>query len=134
MINKQCFGRTLNRFSLRSYKRDRQWLVGSLVALTTMWCVQVMRADPIQLPVVSVAASADDGNVPANTLDKNLATRWSAQGDGQWILFDLGSRVTVGSAKIAWYQGDQRISKYDVQTSADGSSWTTVFSGASTGT
>src|ERR1051325_9403732 len=108
MINKQRFGRTLNKLGLRSYKIDRQRLVSSLAALTTMWCVQMMGADPIQLPVASVAASADDGNVAANTLDKNLATRWSAQGDGQWILFDLGSRVTIASAKIAWYQGNQR--------------------------
>jgi hypothetical protein len=36
--------------------------------------------------VASVSASADDGNVPANTLDDNLGTRWSAKGDGQWIL------------------------------------------------
>src|SRR5580765_3639798 len=134
MINKQRFGRTLNRFSLRSCEMDRQWLVGSLAALITIGCVPVMGADPIQLPVVAVAASADDGNVPANTLDKNLATRWSAQGDGQWILFDLGSRVTVGSAKIAWYQGNQRTARFDVQTSADAASWTTVFSGASSGT
>src|SRR5688572_30174354 len=134
MINKQRFGRTLNRFSLRSFKLDRQRLASSLAALAIFGCVHVMGADPIQLPVVSVAASADDGNVAANTLDKNLATRWSAQGDGQWILFDLGTRLTVGSAKIAWHQGDQRTARFDVQTSADLASWTTVFSGTSSGT
>src|SRR2546430_12182098 len=30
------------------------------------------------VPVASVVASGDDGNVPQNTLDNNLATRWSA--------------------------------------------------------
>src|SRR5262245_19170417 len=134
MINTQRFGWTSNRIGLRSYNWDLKRLLRSLSALTFLCCVHVMRDDSVQLPVVSVVASADDGNVAANTLDKNLATRWSAQGDGQWIRFDLGAPVTVSSAKIAWYQGNQRIAKYDVQTSADGSNWTTVFSGASTGT
>jgi hypothetical protein len=134
MIKQQCFVRALNRFGLRSLKIAGNSLVSSLSALAVLWCVNLMGADPIRLPIVSVAASADDGNVAANTLDGSLATRWSAQGDGQWILFDLGSRVTVASAKIAWHQGNQRISRFDVQTSADAANWTTVFSGASSGT
>jgi poly(beta-D-mannuronate) lyase len=31
----------------------------------------------------AVTASANDGNVPGNTVDNSLATRWSANGDGQ---------------------------------------------------
>jgi len=41
-------------------------------------------ADLAPLAPASVVASANDGNVPQNTLDNNLATRWSAQGYGQW--------------------------------------------------
>src|SRR5881392_2088052 len=45
-----------------------------------------LQADAVTaVPVVSVVASANDGNIPQNTLDNNLATRWSAYGDGQWI-------------------------------------------------
>lgn len=43
----------------------------------------------------SVTARANDGNVPANTVDGSLSTRWSAEGDGQWIRYDLGSSKTV---------------------------------------
>jgi len=131
MMNEQRLVRILNRRRLRALKIHR---LLSLSAFTVLWCVNVMAADPVRLPVVSVAASADDGNVAANALDQNLGTRWSAQGDGQWILFDLGSRLTVSSAKIAWYQGNQRIARFDIQTSDDAASWTTVFSGASSGT
>ena len=35
------------------------------------------------LSVLSVTASGNDGNVPQNTLDNNLATRWSVYDDGQ---------------------------------------------------
>ncbi|MCI4061509.1 polysaccharide lyase family 7 protein [Micromonospora sp. R77] len=78
------------------------------------------------LPVGGVIASSDDGNVPANTLDGDLATRWSAQGSGSWIRYDLGAATTVGSIALAWYKGNERTSSFAVQTSTDAASWTTV--------
>jgi hypothetical protein len=86
------------------------------------------------VPGTSVTASADDGNVPANTVDGSLATRWSAQGDGQWIRLDLGTTKTVSFVKIAFYVGDTRTSTFDVQTSTDGTNWTTRASDTSSGT
>ncbi|WBB59582.1 polysaccharide lyase family 7 protein [Streptomyces sp. WMMC500] len=80
------------------------------------------------LPVTAVTASADDGNVPENTLDDDLSTRWSAEGDGVWIRYDLGSVQTVGSASIAWHQGDTRRSTFDVELSDDGQQWTPALS------
>src|SRR5438128_1276010 len=85
------------------------------------------------LPATSVVASANDGNLPQNTIDNTLATRWSAQGDGQWIRYDLGALVAVDHVDIAWYLGDTRISYFDVQVSLDTVTWTKVFSGQSSG-
>src|SRR6478735_7029372 len=110
--------------------RPRGW-VGVVAAWVLMG--SLTGANAARLPVAAASASADDGNVPANTLDGSLSTRWSAQGDGQWIRFDLGTNQTVGSVKIAWHNGDQRQSLFDVQTSGNGSTWTTVFSGRSSG-
>ncbi|RPE12114.1 T9SS C-terminal target domain-containing protein [Chitinophaga lutea] len=77
-----------------------------------------------------VSASADDGNVPANVLDNNLATRWSASGDGQWIQFCLGATAQmVNGVKIAFYSGDTRRSNFDIQLSQDGTSWTNAATG-----
>lgn len=86
------------------------------------------------LAISAVVASADDGNVAANTIDNNLSTRWSADGDGQWIRFDLGSSQTVGSVQVAWYKGDTRRSTFDVELSGDATAWTRVYSGSSSGT
>jgi hypothetical protein len=74
----------------------------------------------------AVTASADDGNVPANTVDNNLGTRWSASGDGQWIRYDLGMARTVSYVKIAFYNGNARQTRFDLQVSPDGSAWTNV--------
>lgn len=75
-----------------------------------------------------VVASSDDGagSVAENVLDDNLATRWSAQGDGEWIQFCLGEIALVSGVDIAFHQGDQRTTSFDIQLSANGQNWTTV--------
>jgi hypothetical protein len=83
----------------------------------------------------AVTASTNDGNVPANTVDNNLSTRWSANGDGQWLQLDLGSTRTVGSVNVAVYNGNSRRNMFDLQVATTaGGPWTTVFSGQSSGT
>lgn len=83
----------------------------------------------LSIPGTSVTASEHDGNVPANTVDGSLGTRWSANGDPEWIRFDLGSTKTIDRVKIAWLNGDSRVYSFDLQKSSDGSTWTTIVSG-----
>ena len=77
----------------------------------------------------AVVASTNDGNLPGNTVDNNLATRWSGCGDGAWIQYDLGTTHTVSHVRIAFYSGNQRQTQFDIQTSGDGLSWQTIAPG-----
>ena len=79
----------------------------------------------------AVSASGDDGNVPANVVDRNLQTRWSAEGDGAWLQLDLGATRQVASAQIAVHRGDQRQNRFDILVSNDRVTWTSVFTGLS---
>lgn len=81
-----------------------------------------------QLTVSSVSASANDGNVPENTIDGSLSTRWSANGNGQWIKYELGAKKTVSSVNIAWYKGADRSSIFKIFVGS-----TEVYSGTSSG-
>ena len=81
----------------------------------------------------SATASGNDGNVPGNAVDGNLSTRWSSNGVGQWIRGDLGAVKSLTALDIAWYQGASRASKFVIATSADGTTFTQVFSGTSSG-
>ena len=85
----------------------------------------------VKLGVSAVAASADDGNVPANAVDGSLGTRWSANGLGHWLRLDLGGSRNVEFIKLAWYKGDTRSATFDVDIGAgpDGP-WTRVLTGA----
>src|ERR1051325_11656285 len=116
-----------------SIGRTMNALPCGLSALLTVFSLGVMAGDGPRVPVATATASANDGNVPANAIDGSLSTRWSASRDGQWLKLDLGLPASIGSVKIAWYKGDQRIALFDVQTSANGTTWTTVFSGVSSG-
>ncbi|RLP84313.1 alginate lyase [Micromonospora sp. BL4] len=107
----------------------RTVIIAMPIALLVATLIGVPAAHAVStLPVAAVTASGHDGNVPANALDGSLSTRWSAEGDGSWIRFDLGSSMQVGSVGVAWHQGDTRRSTFQVQTSTDASSWTTAVS------
>jgi uncharacterized protein (DUF362 family) len=81
----------------------------------------------------AVSASTQDANVPGNTVDGLLSTRWSGAGDGAWIQYDLGTVRTVAFVEVAVYNGTSRQNIFDLQAST-GTGWTAVFSGRSSGT
>lgn len=83
--------------------------------------------------VKAVTASSHDGNVPQNTLDGDLDTRWSAAGDGQWIAYEFRKVTRVAAIEIAWFRGDERAASFEVQTSSDGRDWAQIFEGFSSG-
>ncbi len=92
--------------------------------------------DFYKIPIDStrVSASADDGNIAVNTIDGDLNTRWSAEGDGQWLEFDLKQAYNLSSVKIAFYKGNQRVTYFDIETSADGVNWEkSIANGESSG-
>ncbi|QDP02898.1 cyclic nucleotide-binding protein [Thalassotalea sp. PS06] len=91
-----------------------------------------------ELTIVSASDNGtNDGHGPANTIDGDLSneSRWSSNGSGKQITFDLGAEATVDAAQIVWFKGNTRVSYFDIDTSVDGSSWdSAVVSGQSSGT
>jgi hypothetical protein len=106
---------------------------GSL--MTTRYAVHfnTSAASDDALPVTAITASTHDGNVPENSLDNNYATRWSAEGDGQWIMYDLGELTALRSVSVAWYKGNERTTSFALEVSEDGISWIPTYSGISSG-
>ena len=75
---------------------------------------------------VSVTASSHDGNVPQNVLDGDINTRWSANGKGQWLDYDLGKNYDVSGVKLAFFKGNERAAFFDISLSTDKQNWTRV--------
>ncbi len=109
-------------------------VAGSAAVNPAQAAVSLAAVAPVKAAARLATASTDDGNVPRNVLDSNLSSRWSALGDGQWLTVDIGTVQTVNLVRIAFYSGDTRRSTFELRTSANGTTWTTVWSGQSSGT
>jgi hypothetical protein len=76
---------------------------------------------------VAVSSTEAAGLEGSRAIDGNLTTRWSsAFGDPQWISVDLGSNAPLGRVVLHWEAAHGRA--YQIQTSADGTSWTSLYS------
>ncbi|OBT16804.1 hypothetical protein A9264_11080 [Vibrio sp. UCD-FRSSP16_10] len=73
----------------------------------------------------------NDGHGPENAYDNNTTddSRWSSNGVGKSITFDLGAEASVTDVAIQWYKGNQRSSYFEIDTSTDNSTWTNVLAG-----
>ena len=83
--------------------------------------------------ISGVSAIGNDGNVPQNTLDNNLNTRWSNLGFPSYIQYDLGESQPICHVDIAWYRGNLRENTFTISVSNDGINFTPIFSGQSSG-
>ena len=83
--------------------------------------------------VTGVSATGDDGNVPENTLDNNLNTRWSNFGLGSFIEYTFSKPQLVCKVDISWYRGNERVVDFSVLVSSDGMNFMNIFSSRSNG-
>ncbi len=81
----------------------------------------------------ATASSQESTGFPAaNAVDGDTGTRWSSQfSDPQWLEIDLGTTHPISQVVLNWETA--YASAYQIQTSTDGTNWTTVYS-TTTGT
>ena len=65
---------------------------------------------------------------PANAVDGKTSTRWASKegSDPQWIRVDLGASHPISHVKLVWEAAYGKA--YQVQTSADGTTWKSIYS------
>ncbi|TMC09453.1 MAG: hypothetical protein E6J41_10670 [Chloroflexi bacterium] len=76
----------------------------------------------------ATASSLENASFPASAaFDGNTGTRWSSQfSDPQWIQVDLGSTRAICGIQLRWETAFGKA--YQIQTSPDAATWTTIFS------
>ncbi len=77
-------------------------------------------------PVNVTATNVDGTNVPEHLFDGDPNTRWSALGNPEWVIIDLGSAKSFDEIQISYFKGDQRQAYFDLQQSNDGNNWTNI--------
>ena len=88
------------------------------------------------LPLITATSTGSQGSFPpTNAIDNNFNTRWySTFIDNPWIQVDLGAQKSVCSVDIAWTDGASRQYSFQISVSTDGTSFSNVFTGKSSGT
>jgi hypothetical protein len=76
----------------------------------------------------TTASSEQSASFPAqDATDGNMGTRWSsAFSDPQWLEVDLGSTQSI--CQVALYWETAYATAFQIQTSNDNSTWTTIYS------
>ncbi len=82
----------------------------------------------IALNKTATASSTENAGTPASAaVDGNTGTRWSsAFSDPQWLQVDLGSTQSICKVTIMWETAYGK--SYQIQTSNDAATWTTIYS------
>lgn len=75
----------------------------------------------------------DNISVLTKLTDNDYDTKWEEQGFGSFIQADLGSVQPVCNIGIAWDKGDERLYNFVISTSDDGTTFTDVLRGTSSG-
>jgi uncharacterized repeat protein (TIGR02059 family) len=64
---------------------------------------------------------------PNNSKDDNLATKWSVNGDNQWIVFTLDKIFKLSYFEIAFLQEQKYESYFDIYASIDNIKWDPIL-------
>ncbi|MEU7297514.1 glycosyl hydrolase family 8 [Streptomyces exfoliatus] len=104
--------------------------LAGLLALPLTVMPQAQAADGLVSTGKAATASSVETSAfgPGLAVDGSTASRWaSLEGvDPQWIRIDLGANHTISRVKLDWETAYGKT--YRIQTSADGSTWTDVYS------
>lgn len=74
-----------------------------------------------------------NGAYPNKSYDNKLNTRFSINGVGEHITYDLGSSKKVSSIQIAWYKGNSRRANFRVLVGTSTNNLNQVYQGTSSG-
>ena len=91
--------------------------------------VEESACTPTKATLMAYDEGLNDGHGPELAVDGDFAdveSRWSADGEGRWIILDMGGAGTMTELATAWYKGDERTAFFDVETSLDGLEWIPV--------
>ena len=77
--------------------------------------------------IIALASTYQDNTdiiyPPANSMDGDFDSRWSAEGDGQWLQYELPEFQELESIEIAVAWGNVRTYYFDLLFGNDGVSW-----------
>lgn len=112
---------------IRCYDEDNRY---------TSYVIELIAYEPpltsqySRYPVTMASASSEqtaEGNLCGGSCDEDMNTRWSTEGQGEWLLHDLGSIKTIDAIGVALWKGHERNFYFDILVSEDGENFTSLI-------
>ncbi|MCW1925715.1 discoidin domain-containing protein [Luteolibacter arcticus] len=106
----------------------------NFLALHEARCLGWRLTRPFFAGITATAPNAQSGYPASNLVDEDglFSTRCSVESINNYMQIDLGTTRTLTGVTVAVYNGNTRQQSFDVQLSTNGTSWTTVLTGAQT--
>lgn len=83
--------------------------------------------------IIGCSASLESGiNFAVNTYDNDFNTLWAAEGE-HFIIYELDQEYTIAAVEIMLNQNMERNAIFEVQSSVDGTNFTSIYSGTGDG-
>ncbi len=111
-------------------------IAGTFVCIATVIGTQVLANSACDAnDSLTIISATDDGLFddiygPHNVIDgvTDPTSRWSNESLGapKSVLLDLGAEQTLKGLSIAWYKGNERATRFNVEASVDGDTFTTI--------
>ena len=99
---------------------------------TTDFTINVLPYKP-ELAAVSISNVMGSDylvpDYPVNAIDGNITTKWSSDGDDKWLLFTLDGPNKISYLALAFLQGQNYESYFDILASRDNTTWDKILTG-----
>ena len=91
--------------------------------------LQITSEDKEYIPVsIKASRNPQAANCDFMACDGDLSTRWSADGDGEWLQLEFAESVPVKLVRVAAMNATVRKTRFDIEVSEDGINWTKIAS------
>jgi uncharacterized repeat protein (TIGR02059 family) len=71
------------------------------------------------------------GDYKNNVIDNDITTKWSANGDDQWLMFALAKSFKISHLEISFLYGQKYSSYFDIYATKDSLNWDLILENAS---
>jgi hypothetical protein len=82
--------------------------------------------DAARITIIS-ASGSEPPDTPDNVNDDNLTTKWSVNGDNQWLLFKLVGSYKISHLTVAFLSGQKYESYFDIYASINNVTWDPIL-------
>lgn len=106
--------------------KKRMGIIGIILALVLCLSLSVIGAEYAKITGIEGSSEAEAANPPENIIDGDEVSRWGSMSANDYADFTFEKDETIESIDIMFFKAPERVHVIQVESSADGKTWTEV--------